>query len=151
MKRYKIMSVLLSLIVAAACAGSETKPVSFVVEPKTPEEEMVARRLETLVTAYNLRNIDSHVAHYAPDAKIESLVAGDVVSRDRYHAALRSLTQLPSIDLQRTRITILSLDRSRVEADLRSFYSGRVQIRRIVYEFVRRDGQWFIIEQQYPK
>lgn len=150
MRIYRVMAGIVCIIITVGCANPRTKPVSFVTEPRTPDEQAVSQMLEAMITAYNHGDIEKHVACYAPDAKIESLSAGGVVSREEYRKAVRALRELPTVELKRTKITMPSPDRSRVEADLHVFSSRGTNIHRIVYDITRREKNWFIIEQQYP-
>jgi len=149
MKIYKVMNIIVCLMVVVACASVRTKPVSFVIEPKTPDEQAIVQMLEAMINAYNDRNIDKHVAFFSPEAKVESLRAGGVVSRDEYRTALLRSSQLPQLELRQTKIMLLSSDRSRIEADVYMFGSGGTNIRHIFYNLIRREGEWFIIGQQF--
>jgi len=155
MKTHKVMTAIVLVMLAAACAGVETKPagtkpVSFVTQPKTPDEQAVAQMLEAWIAAYNEPNLAKHVACYGPDAKIKSLAAGGVVSREEYMAALLSIIHLPKLELRQIKITMLSPDRSHVEADEHTFFaSGSTDVNRHFFDLIRRDGQWYIIEERH--
>ena len=148
----KILVMLFCLIIATACATAETKPVKFVSEVKTSEGMQLGQTMEAMINAYNNRDIKKHVSYYASDAKIESLRAGGVVSRDQYESALlESAQNLPLIKLEVIKITTLSPDICRVEGSMLSSSPRGESLRPIIYDFIRREGKWFVIQQQYPK
>lgn len=145
-----LLFVCLMAVTAAGCARIETRPVWFSSEPKTPDEHAVAKVLEGLITAFNDRNYDELFAYYAPEAKIESLTANAVVSREEHLAAVIANKYLPKEGLGKTRITMASPDQARAEAELSLLYSWGSDVYPIVYNLVRRDGQWFVMEERLP-
>ena len=148
----KILVMLFCLIIAMACATVETKTVKFQTEVKTSEEVQLAQTVEAMINAYNNRDIKKHVSYYAPAAKIESLRAGGTVSRDQYESTLLgSLANLPFIRLDVLKIIELSFNRRRLEANISSSGPSGMTQRPIIYELIQREGNWLVIEQQYPR
>jgi len=145
-----LLSACLIGVAAAGCARIETRPVWFLSEPKTPDEHAVAKVLEGLITAFNDRNYDQLTTYYAPEAKIESLAATGIVSREEHLAAVIANKYLPKEELRNTRIKMASPDQARAEAELSLLYSWGPDVYQIVYNLVRRDGQWLVIEESLP-
>jgi hypothetical protein len=151
-----LLSACLMAVAAAGCARIETRPVWFLSDPKTPDEHAVAKVLEGLITAFNDRNYDQLSAYYAPEAKIESLAACGVVSREQHRAAVIANKYLPKEELGNTRIKMASPDEARAEGELRLLYSwgpddsSGPHAYAIVYSLIRRDGQWLVIEEKLP-
>ena len=145
-----ILCACLVVAAAAGCASMETKPVWFSSEPKTPDEQAVAKVIEGLINAYNGRNYDQLLAYYAPDAKIESLAANAVVSREEHLAAVKMSKYLPKEELGKIRITMASPDEARAEAELSLLHSWGPDVYPIVYDLIHRDGQWLVIEERLP-
>ena len=151
-----ILSACLVAVAAAGCARIETRPVWYATEPKTPDEQAVAQVLEGLIIAFNERNYDQLFAYYAPEAKIESLAACGVVSREQHRAAVIANKYLPKEELGNTRIKMASPDEARAEGELRLLYSwgpddsSGPHAYTIVYSLIRRDGQWLVIEERLP-
>jgi len=145
-----LLTACLIAVAAAGCARIETRPVWYATEPKTPDEQAVAKVLEGLIIAFNERNYDQLFAYYAPEAKIESLAANAVVSRDEHRAAVIANKYLPKEELGNTRITMASPDQARAEAELSLLHSWGPDVYPIVYDLIRRDGQWLVIEERLP-
>jgi hypothetical protein len=137
-------------VAAAGCARIETRPVWYATEPKTPDEHAVAKVLEGLITAFNDRNYDQLVTYYAPEAKIESLAANTVVSREEHLAAVIANKYLPKEELGNARIKMASPDQARAEAELSLLHSWGPDVYPIVYNLIHRDGQWLVIEERLP-
>ncbi len=144
-----IVTVVSCMLWVAACTTIGTVPVTFVTEPKTSEEHAVAQRLESLITTYNNREIDKHVAHYAPNATIDSRVAGDVVSREEYRQALHQSPSLPTVEFRKAKIMTVSSERSHVETVVYALGSQGSNTYAIFFNLIRSEGQWLIIEQRY--
>jgi hypothetical protein len=145
-----LLSACLMGVAAAGCTHIETRPVWFLSEPKTPDEQAVAIVLEGLITAFNDRNYDQLATYYAPEAKIESLAANAVVSREEHLAAVIANKYLPKEELGNTRIKMASPDQARAEAELSLLYSSGPEVYQIVYNLIHRDGQWLVIEESLP-
>ena len=142
----RIILVILCAISVAACATVGKEPVSLAAEPKTPDEQTVARHLEAIIIANNTRDIETHMAHYAPDAKIYSTTRDAIVSREEWRAIIRESSV--KADMRQVKLTTLSPDRIRADAELYILGSRGISSRSFFYEFVRREGQWLIIERR---
>ncbi len=147
MKQTLLVSLLVLMV--SACAAMETKPVSLAVPASSPDEMAVVQRLENSISAYNAGRYDEHLACYAPDAKIHSLMVGGMVTRGAYAATLKTSSSA-TVSLDQVNVTMLSPDRSRVEGVL-YMNSPRGQLaQKVRYELIRKNGNWYVIEQKYP-
>ena len=145
-----ILAALLTAIVTAGCASTKTVSVSFTTRPQAPDEQAVAEVLNGLITAYNDRDFDRWFAYYAPDAKIESLAACAVVSREEHRTAVTAAKYRPKAQLRMEKITMVASDRSRVEGELDLLCAWDTEVHRIRYDLIRLDGKWLIIEEKLP-
>jgi len=138
-----------SLIVCGLLAACATVPPAF--EPQTSDERAIVRLLQTIESGYNTGNVDEQLAPYAPDAIIETLLAGGkAVSRDEFAVMLRAQMQQSTIVIRPIAVRILSTDQAEAEAIVRRAPSaGGEIIGRRMYRLVRREGQWRIIEARY--
>jgi len=125
----------------AACA-----PVPPAFAPQTSDEWAIVRLLQAIESGYNTGNVDEQLAPYAPDAMIETILAGGkAVSRDQFGAILRAQTRQTKIMIRPIAVKILSTDQAEAEAMVRRAPSaGGEIIGRRVYRLVRREGQWRI-------
>jgi hypothetical protein len=112
----------------------------------------VAHTLEAIVTAYNNYDADGVVIHYAPEAQIESMVAGGVVSRDGYKDALRTQfiqDKNARLSFSQATITMLSSSQSRVETKASELSSRGATRRGFRMELGRQDDRWVVTETRY--
>lgn len=75
-----IISTILSLFYILSCASNFFEPIAYMKRPSTGGEVAVAKSLETMITAYNKQDINKYLSCFAPDARIDSKIAGRVVS-----------------------------------------------------------------------
>lgn len=136
----KLFSLILTLLVCA-CASAPKEPAP----PPTAEEQAVAATLETMIAAYNAPDIETHVACYAPDARIDSALAGGYVTRDEYRQILQTRDRLPAIRLKNTKISKVSAEEYQVDTTL----VGPRGSAYLIYELIPKDGRWLVIEQRY--
>jgi hypothetical protein len=142
MKRFFFL--ILTLLVCA-CATAPKEPVTYATVPAAAEEQAVATTLETMITSYNAQDIKKHLACYAPDARIDSKLAGGFVTRDEYRETLGKQARRSTLRLKDTKISKVSDDKYRVDAVL-SAPRGNYPI---LYDFVPIEGRWLVIEQRY--
>ena len=146
MRKLNLFLTLLGLlIVFAACATPPKEQVSFKAPPKTGEEQTIANTVETMIAAYNEPDIEKHVSCYAPDARIDSALAGGFVTRDEYRQILQKMSSLPIIRLKDTKITKVTADKYQVDTTL----IGPRGIADLIYQLVPVEGRWLVIEQRY--
>ena len=140
MKKFFIL--ILTLLVCA-CATAPKEPVSH--PPATVEEQAVSSTVEIMIAAYNEPDIEKHVSCYAPDARIDSALAGGFVTRDEYRQILQKMSSLPTIRLKDTKITKVTADKYQVDTTL----IGPRGIADLIYQLVPVEGRWLVIEQRY--
>lgn len=156
MRRLKYVLTLLGLLLFfVACATppkeqvTSTAPpeeqVTFTAPPKTDEERTIANTVETMIAAYNEADIEKHVSCYAPDARIDSALAGGFVTRDEYRQILQKRDRLPSIRLKDTKISKVSSDKYQVDTTL----VGPRSSASLTYQLVPIEERWLVIEQRY--
>jgi hypothetical protein len=97
----------------------------------------------------NEQDIDKFVSFYAPEAKIDSLVAGKVVSRAENKAAILAMRDpnYSKIALRKVSINLLPPDRGHVESEMLIFGPTKTRYPFIV-DLIHREGQWLILEQK---
>jgi hypothetical protein len=139
----KIGTILFVLLIIS-CASPPTEPVSYLRQPSTGGEVAVAKTLETMITAYNNRDLSKHLSCFAADARIDSKIAGGVVSKAEYQKILKKRSSTTTLQLKNTQFTEISPVKYRVDA----ITSGR-NSRNITYELVPFKGRWVILEQSY--
>jgi hypothetical protein len=127
-----------------SCASPPTETVSYLRQPSTGGEVAVAKTLETMITAYNNRDIAKHLSCFAADARIDSNIAGRVISKVEYREILEKRSKTTALQLRNTRFTDISPIKYRVDAVL----AGR-NSRNITYELVPFKGRWVILVQSY--
>jgi hypothetical protein len=155
MRSFIFMISVAFMLLIAACASAPIKPVEFAIEPQTPDEKAVAQMLEAYVKGWNEhrvgneQDIEQFSSFYAPEAKIDSLVAGEVVSRAGNKAAILAMRDpnYSKIALRKVRINLLPQDRAHVDSQMRIFGPPETQYPFIV-DLVHRGGQWLILEQK---
>lgn len=140
-----LFKVIVILILIFSCATAPKEPVTDVVPLATEEEQAVASAVETMITSYNAQDIKTHVACYAPDARIDSALAGGFVTRGEYRQILQKMDRLPAIRLKDTKISKVSDDKYQVDTTLVG-PRGSVYL---IYELIPKDGRWLVIEQRY--
>ena len=154
MKSFILITVAFTLLIAA-CEKTPIKPVQFAREPQTPDEQAVAQLLEAYVKAWNEhkagneQDIDKFLSFYAPEAKIDSLVAGKVVSRAENKVAILAMQDpnYSKIALRKVSIKLLPPDRGQVESEMLIFGPTKTRYPFIV-DLIHRGGQWLILEQK---
>ena len=136
---------LVFVLFISACATAPKEPVSYATPPMSENEKAVASAVEAMVNAYNSRDIEKSVSCFAPDAKIDSKLAGGFITRDEYREALQKSGRMTTIRLKDVKISEVSPEKYRADAILslprRSFP--------VYYDFVPVDGKWLVIEQRY--
>jgi hypothetical protein len=115
-----------------------------VKQPSTGGEVAVAKTLETMINAYNKQDIDMHLSCFVDDARIESKIAGGVVSKVEYQKILKKRSKFTTLRLKNT--IILEISPIKYQAD--AILSGRDSLN-ISYEFVPSKGRWVVLEQRY--
>ena len=141
----KKLIILVLAIFISACATPPKEPVTFSAPPTTEEEQAIASAVETMIAAYNEPDIEKHVSCYAPDARIDSALAGGFVTRDEYRQILQKMSSLPTIRLKDTKITKVTADKYQVDTTL----IGPRGIADLIYQLVPVEGRWLVIEQRY--
>jgi hypothetical protein len=150
--KMRIILTIFCLIMATTCATVDTGSVKFQTKLKTTADQQLAQAVEAMVNAHNNRDIKKHISYYAPDAKIESVRAGGTISRDQYESTLLSnLANLPFIKLDGLKMIELSPTRKRIEGNISTSGPIGTSLGPIIYELVRREGNWLVIEQRYPR
>jgi hypothetical protein len=71
------------------------------------------------------------------------------MSRKNYEDLLLTARSLFPADLRKIEITMLPSGRCRAEGDMFLYISGSINIRRVIYELIPREGKWLIIGQQF--
>jgi hypothetical protein len=147
-KTCEILAIVISTIIIGlcliSCAGTPAEPVSYVKPPSTGGEVAVAKTLETMITAYNDQDTDRHLSCFAPDARIDSKHAGEVVSKVGYQKILKKSSKFVTLRLKNTKFTEISPIKYKVEAIL----SGNDSVD-ISYELIPFGGRWVILELRY--
>jgi hypothetical protein len=153
MRSFIFMITVAFMLLIAACASTPIKPVEFAIEPQTPDEQAVAQMLEAYVKGWNelrvgnKQDIDKFVSFYAPEAKIDSIVAGKVVSRAELKAALLAMRDYSKMALRKVRIKLLPQDRAHVDSE--SSILGPTEARTpFILDLIHREGQWLILQQK---
>jgi hypothetical protein len=141
----KRLAFLILVLFISACATAPKEPVSYTTPPASDEEKAVADAVKTMVDAYNNQDIEKHILCYAPEARIDSKLAGGFVTRDEYRKILLKSGRLTTIRLKDVKISEVSAEKYRVDAIL-SLSRGNFPI---YYDFVPIDGKWLVIEQSY--
>lgn len=139
-----LISTTFFLLFFTSCASTPPEPISYAKFPSTGGEIAVAKTLETLITAYNERDIDKVLSCYAPDAKIDSKLAGGYISKNEFRQTLEKRSKLPTIKLKDTKFIELSPTKYQVD----SILSGKNSFK-ISYELVPLEGRWVILEQRF--
>lgn len=140
----KLFALILAFLISA-CATPPKDPVTFSTPPMTEEDQAIASAVATMIAAYNEPDIEKHVSCYAPDARIDSALAGGFVTRDEYRQILRKRDSLPNIRLRDSKITKVSADKYQVDTTL----VGPKSSAYLIYQFVPVEGRWLVIEQRY--
>lgn len=138
-------AIFLLLLVFSACATAPKEPLSYAAPPVTDEEKAVASAVENMITSYNDQDIEKHISCYAPDAKIDSKLAGGFITRDEYRKILQKSGRLTTLRLKDVKISDVSAEKYRADAIL-SLSRGNFPI---YYDFVPINGKWLVIEQRY--
>ncbi len=147
MKRISVVMVVIVLSLSlAACA--QQKAISFLADPRNADEAAIASAMEDSVASYNSGDFVRHVAHYAPDARIQSLAAGGFVTRDQYESTMKTAGG-PNVYLSQVKIIMESSDLGRMEAVLMVRFSRGMMSKPVTYMFARRNGEWLIVEQKF--
>ena len=139
------LAFLILVLFISACATAPKEPVSYTTPPASDKEKAVAAAVESMVNSYNDQDIEKHISCYAPNARIDSKLAGGFVTRDEYRAILQKSGRLTTIRLKDVKISEVSPEKYRADAIL-SLSRGNFPI---YYDFVPIDGKWLIIEQSY--
>lgn len=142
LRNIKNLSVYLLFIIS--CATTPAEPISYVKQPSTGGEVAVAKTLENMLTAYNEQDFDKYLSFFAPDARIDSIIAGRMVSKVEYQKHLKKRSKFTILQLKNTIIKKISPIKYQVDAIL----SGR-NFLNISYELVPLKGRWVILEQHY--
>jgi hypothetical protein len=141
----KLIFLILMLLICT-CATAPKEPVTYSVSPATAEEQAVSNTVETMITSFIAQDIEKHLSCYAPDATIDSKLAGGIITLDEYRQMLQKMDRLPGIRLKNTKIGKVSNDKYWVESVLsiprRANFS-------ILYNLVPVEGRWVIIRQRY--
>ncbi len=130
----------------ASGASQSFQWLAFATPPQTRDEFAVARVIEARMAAYNQKNIAGIMQHIAPEARIHSRRAGDVVSREQFRQALAStLASLGQVVLQEVRMETISPAQIRVHMLLVADYEGKRSPSHVRSAYLQRDGQWLMI------
>jgi hypothetical protein len=141
----KKLVILLLAFLISACTTPPKEPVTFSDSPATDEEQAIASVLEAMILSYNESDIEKHLSYYAPDARIDSKLAGGFVSHDEYRQVLQKRGRLSTIRLKDTKITKVSADKYQVDTTL----VGPSGSASLIYDLSPIEGRWLVIEQRY--
>ena len=144
MKKIALLMSTIFFLFLTSCASTPPEPISFVKEPSTGGEIAVAKTLENMITAYNEHDIDKYLSYYAPDAKIDSKLAGGFVTKDEFRQILKKRSNLPKIKLKNTKFIELSPTKYQVDTILSAKNSFNIS-----YELALLEGRWVILEQRF--
>ena len=126
--------------------GQSFQWLAFATPPQTLDEFAVARVIEARMAAYNRKNLAGIMQHIAPEARIHSRQAGDVVSPEQFRQALAStLSSVERVVLQQTSMETLSPVHIRVRTLLVTIHQGKRYPSHIHSDYLRRDEQWLMI------
>jgi ketosteroid isomerase-like protein len=138
---------MVAICLLAACATAPPPMTSNY--QATPEEVAAVRQtIEGAGNAVNARDLNTLVAYYTEDAKIDSLAAGGKVSRAQYRDAMTksfASANPPRVTGGETSVAFADATHATARRDLRVNNSPF----RIEYRLEKRDGRWLITQQEY--
>jgi hypothetical protein len=136
------MTVMVWAMFVAACA---TFPHSFT--PQTPDQQAVARTLETFLTALRAHDFATVRTVIVPEATITADIQGSQVSQERILALQQSASNTPLLNVTPNRLVDyrqLSADQASLGAYLHDFLGPEIQTIHFTWTLRRQDGQWRI-------
>ncbi len=118
------------------------------------EEAAVKAILGSYVDADRQHDVDGILALFAPDARIDSIVAGGKVSKEMYAGAMKGAqargTLGRNMDAKVTSVTFLSPDRAVLEFDYDlDTARGAHRSYKLKWTLTKREGRWLILETEY--
>jgi ketosteroid isomerase-like protein len=149
MQYYHVASrIVWGVIMCGLLAACATVPTDD--ERQTPDERTIVQLLKDHVSAYNARDTEALLAAYAPDAKIETLLAyGAVASREQFAVLLRELSVQHTAFLRSLTVNVLSDNRAEATALIRLVDKDDNIIFRRGYQLERHAGQWRIVAEHF--
>jgi hypothetical protein len=139
-----MQSTILFIFTLISCTSPPTEPVSYLKPPSTGGEVAVAKTLETMITAYNNRDFAIHLSCFAAEARIDSKIAGGLVSKVEYQKILKKNSKTMTLQLTDTLFMEISPIKYQVDAVMTGQNSYN-----ITFELVPSQGRWVILEQRY--
>jgi ketosteroid isomerase-like protein len=125
--------------------------------PLTPAQQAEADAIRKMVVdhaaALNAKNMGRAAADYADQARIESRVAGGIVSKAQWQQSIQqSVTagQFPHVELGVASVTFTDATHATVMGNLAATQvGGRRTQDRLEWKMEKRDGRWLIVESRY--
>lgn len=121
---------------------------TFAERPVSDHELAVAQALYGLLNSYNRKDVTAVINYFAPDARIDSLVGGGVVTRDQYRGILEA--HYPHITSVRMDQVSISLESPQQADTYGTFgvklYDGRYIGNACLIRFAHIDEAWRITE-----
>ncbi len=121
-----------------------------------PDDEAAVRALlQTWLEVSNRQDVDGILAHFAPDARIDSTTAGTKVSREMYAAALKVANARGAlgrnIDAKIISLTFPTADRAVLELNTSWDAGPRGDRRTFKHRWTlrKREGRWLVQETEY--
>jgi ketosteroid isomerase-like protein len=127
-----------------------------------PAERAVRATLDAHLVASNEADVDRILSHLAEDARIDSIVAGDKVSKAEYATAMRGWLAKPENREYRSELRVVRVafpETTRALVDVETTIRRPASLsrpawstdRRIEYALAERNGRWLIVESTYRK
>ncbi len=137
------------LVIAVAAPGA-------LILAAESEEAAVKAVLGSYVDADRKHDVDGILALFAPDARVDSIVAGAKVSKEMYAAAMKGAQARGMLgrdmEAKVTSVTFPNPDRAILEFDYDlDTARGAHRSYKLKWTLTKRDGRWLILETEYVK